>query len=153
MADKKISELEQITTYDSTTMIPVSTWDGYKYVNKKIAVEDIANTTTGSTTGATALNVVKNYGLTNKIVIINEIQPNTLYIYDASVVSSLTISAKASGWGDSSISHIKFTSDSTISIIYTSDIFIKFNSDTTPQSNKVHEISLFGNDAILAVKD
>lgn len=98
------------------------------------------------------ISIVRDYGLSNKIVIIDVIEPNTLYIYD-SVVSSLTISGRSDYWNDSSMSHIKFTSDSVITITYSNDVFLKFNSDTTAQPSKQHEINLFGDDAILIVKN
>lgn len=41
--DKKISELVQVSVYDDTTCVPVSVWDGYNFVNKKLAVKDITN--------------------------------------------------------------------------------------------------------------
>ena len=41
MADKKISDLEQISEYNPSAVVPISLFDGYNNVNKKIALTDL----------------------------------------------------------------------------------------------------------------
>lgn len=41
MADKKISDLQQISEYNPSAVVPISLFDGYNNVNKKIALTDL----------------------------------------------------------------------------------------------------------------
>lgn len=41
MADKKISDLKQISEYNPSAVVPISLFDGYNNVNKKIALTDL----------------------------------------------------------------------------------------------------------------
>jgi hypothetical protein len=93
MADKKMSQFDEISTIDSTTYFPIL--EGIPLENYIISKDNLISYFIDAVTGSignTTINTVENYNVVNKVAVIDNLEPNTIYIYNSSTLTSLTIS-------------------------------------------------------------
>lgn len=100
--------------------------------------------------GSSGITIETDYGLTGTSVQINEVKPNTLYLYSVPITDFVLI-GKSAEWEESSICHFKFTTGIFSSWSISTD-FEELNS-ITMENNKIVEVSILGSAIISAIQN